>query len=529
MSGVTGTQSLTVTAPEPTECTAPTTVTLSAGASQTFEASECLTLPAGAAGDRYRVAVIRPASSGSSSDVVTATVTVTALTAQAAVSAARPAASSPLAGVKIDGAPFVARMERKARTRQAHFDMLEEIDLNVTRSCSGSTSPQVLVGFNDDLAIYQDSTERVTTAISAAAAQLMLDYYTASSKSMIEQYFGTPSDIDGNGRIVVTTAPDLADSVVALVWSGDLNSVSSCAASNQMELVYFGVDGFTDMDSGTDPDFVALGTIAHEVKHIVSVFNTITAVRASNPLWVEEGSAEIAYEMSSRIAWAAAGGPAVGIAITGDQIVNAVVANGGIQSKEMWGVVDVIANLIPQLSTHPNSMVTAPVGANEFHSIYAAGWHFHRFLGDAYGGASTALADGPFFKSLTDLNAAGGITAITDATGKTFDQLFAEMITAMSLHEVGTAPARAFTTYDLVTASDIFSGPAVLAPPGVYPWPVTTDSGGTATVGFTTATYSGSMGIAGIRIHDFLSTGGSDIQIEVSVGAPGSIVVTRIN
>jgi hypothetical protein len=296
-----------------------------------------------------------------------------------------------------------------------------------------------------------------------------------------------------------------------------------------MELVYFGVDGFTDMDSGTDPDFVALGTIAHEVKHIVSVFNTITAGRASNPLWVEEGSAEIAYEMSSRIAWAAAGGPAVGIAITGDQIVNAVVANGGIQSKEMWGVVDVIANLIPQLSTHPNSMVTAPVGANEFHSIYAAGWHFHRFLGDAYGGASTALADGPFFKSLTDLNAAGGITAITDATGKTFDQLFAEMITAMSLHEVGTAPARAFTTYDLVTASDIFSGPAVLAPPGVYPWPVTTDSGGTATVGFTTATYSGSMGIAGIRIHDFLSTGGSDIQIEVSVGAPGSIVVTRIN
>lgn len=53
--------------------------------------------------------------------------------------------------------------------------------------------------------------------------------------------------------------------------------------------------------------------------------------------------------------------------------------------------------------------------------------------------------------------------------------------------------------------------------------------GGDVSAGFTTATYLGSMGIAGIRIHDFLSTGGSDIQIEVSVGAPGSIVVTRIN
>jgi hypothetical protein len=204
-------------------------------------------------------------------------------------------------------------MARKARTRQAHFDMLEEIDrlgfgpetvlqtrrrlgaalmvdppsrldLNLTRSCSGSTSPQTLVGFNDDMVIYQDSTERVTTPITSASAQLMVNYYTASAKGMIASHFGTPSDIDGNGRIVVITAPDLADSVVALVWSGDLNSVAACPASNQMELVYYGVDGFTDMDSATDPDYSALPTIAHEVKHVVSVFNRITAGRAGDPL-----------------------------------------------------------------------------------------------------------------------------------------------------------------------------------------------------------------------------------------------------
>ena len=210
-------------------------------------------------------------------------------------------------------------------------------------------------------------------------------------------------------------------------------------------------------------------------------------------------------------------------------MIASVLDNGGKATKEMWGVVEVLSNIIIQLSTHPNSLVTEPVGANEFHSVYAAGWHFHRFLGDAYGEAAPALADGPFFKSMTDLNAASGVTAITDATGRTFDQLFEEMIEAMNLHNVGPAPTRAFTTYDLVTATDIFSGPAVLAPPGVYPSPLTTDSGGDVSAGFTTATYLGSMGIAGIRIHDFLSTGGSDIQIEVSVGAPGSIVVTRIN
>ena len=47
--------------------------------------------------------------------------------------------------------------------------------------------------------------------------------------------------------------------------------------------------------------------------------------------------------------------------------------------------------------------------------------------------------------------------------------------------------------------------------------------------GFATATYSCVMGAAGIRIHDFLSSGtGDGLQLEFDLAAPAKIVVTRL-
>jgi len=100
----------------------------------------------------------------------------------------------------------------------------------------------------------------------------------------------------------------------------------------------------------------------------------------------------------------------------------------------------------------------------------------------------------------------------------------------MSLH--GTAapePARSFATYDLVSATDIFDGPEQLAPTGLYPWPVTTTSDENPSAGFVTAAYSGPIGLAGIRIHYFLSSGAGDgLQLQFQLTAPAKIVVTRL-
>ena len=58
---------------------------------------------------------------------------------------------------------------------------------------------------------------------------------------------------------------------------------------------------------------------------------------------------------------------------------------------------------------------------------------------------------------------------------------------------------------------------------------MTTTSDENPSAGFVTATYSGLMGLAGIRIHDFLSSGtGDGLQLEFDLAAPAKIVVTRL-
>jgi Bacterial Ig-like domain (group 2) len=561
--GVAGSQVLTV---EADECQAALTVTLEPGQFQSYDATQCLMLPAGAAGDRYRVAVIRPTEVANSSDVSDISLDVTGIGTLSSV----PAPVSKPAGLTaalpgIDGTRFVENMKLRETTRRFHnklrrremamgwgpesllpnkptlasallADPPSRIEVNQQLTCSGAKAPALLLGFNDDIAIYQDSVQNMTKAIPSAAAQQMIDYYTKYVKDMITQYWGELPDIDGNGRVVVTTSPALSDTVAAAVWSGDLTTSGSCPNGNQMELIYFSSDFFAGLGDA-NPNFAPLGTLAHETKHVVSLHNRIAASNKAgtaqfHPLWIEEGTAEISESMASRIAWAATGGPAVGAPITGDDIINTVRNNNNNATAEMWGVIDKLANIIVQLSTHPNSLITNPAGANAFHTFYAAGWHFHRFVGDAFGNASTPFADAPLFRQMTDSTAPMGSATLVQATGRSFDQLFEDLVVAMSLHGTSApAPTRAFTTYDFVTATNIFGAPVELTPPGVYPWPVTTDSTTeNPNASFATAAFTGKIGPSGISFYDFLSNGtGTGAQIEVTVDPPAKVIVTRIN
>lgn len=550
VSSVSGSQNLTV---EIAACASRETVQMDPGGSATYEATDCILLPSGVSGDRYRVAVIRPSESENSSDVTTATVTATAVGSSAnAVTPPSTGARTPSQVLsKIDGTVFVENFERRQRTRRAHAILRQrERDmgfsketllgsgpmlalradppatrqLNTTSTCSGAKIPHSLVVFNDDLAIYQ---EDAGTAIDVASANVMLDYYSSYVKDMLTEYWGPMSDVDGNGRLLVTTAASLSLGGVAETFSGDLHDASACPNGNQAEIAYFETEFFNLM-AGDTPNWAALGVVAHEAKHIIGGSNRAAGAQGSDPIWLDEGAADISEEMASRTAWAAIGGPAVTATVTGADILNAV-PESGLVPKELWGVTDRIKGIIIQLSNHPNSFTTNPAGAHVQHSFYHGSWHLQRFLADAYGNAGSGQA-GAFFTALLAPSATPGTAGLTAQTGQTLEQLFVELVTAMSLH--GTAapePARTFATYDLVSATDIFGGPPQLVPAGLYPWPVTTTSDENPSAGFVTATYSGPMGLAGIRIHDFLSSGtGDGLQLEFQLTAPAKIVVTRL-
>ena len=119
VSGVEGSQDLTV---EFIECAIRLNVEMDPGGSATYEASDCLLLPPGVSGDRYRVAVIRPSESENPTDVTTATVKAMAIggSLNAVAPPSGPAAVPTQTFRKIDGTVFVENYERRQQTARVH-------------------------------------------------------------------------------------------------------------------------------------------------------------------------------------------------------------------------------------------------------------------------------------------------------------------------------------------------------------------------------------------------------------------------
>lgn len=569
-------------------CTDPKTVSLAVGGTQAYTLSDCLLLPSGASGDRYRVSVIRPSQDAIASDAPEVTLSVLGF----GVSAAPDVAASTRVEPSLSMVPGLSagamrqalrvseateRFHTELRAREA--EMIRRLgtsallprrpaagttaalvasapspaklilDTSTTSTCETSDSAKktaVLVYENDDVAFYQDSTQRADTAkvISASLAQKMTSYYTNYGKGVVEAYFGPPTDIDGNGKLILFATPIVEENVAAFVWSGDFfesdtTAENSCAASNEAEIMYFNTDVILAMEGGA---YQALATVAHEAKHVVSLYNRIAAsLRAGSaqyhPSWIEEGTAEIAGEMSSRTAWEANGGPAVGTKVSRTSFAD---TPGGI-TEYNYGVAINLARAVWFLSSQPNGLVIAPTGAAEGSSVYGSGWLFHRWLGDTYGNPSgTRQGDAAFFRALNDSLAPAGMAGITARTSQTFDALLDQFYTTVVLHGTGAPEGpRPFSTYDFVSSAEIFCNPNPL---GVFPWPVTTtgtagdcdssprvDEVSTPTASFSTKNYVGRIGPGGIRIHDLRSNGtGTGAQIRVEMTPPGRILVTRL-
>ncbi|MDH3272821.1 MAG: Ig-like domain-containing protein, partial [Gemmatimonadota bacterium] len=276
--GVTGSRTLTV---DPTACVTRTDVTLSPGSYMSFPGNECLLLPAGAPGDLYRVAIARPTLIADSLNTPMVTLDLAPVLTPAATSeqpapvAAPPPVQRREEGPKIDGRQALEHLRRMDVTRRFHNELrMRERDLGLDPSlrlpnlaqvggpparghlpappatrdlylgltCSTSTtSPVQLIGFDDNLAIYQETAEFNTDPISSADATELLTYFDSYVKDMVVAYWGPVPDTDGNGRMVITTTPSL-DGAAAAVFSGDFLQTAGCPSSNQGEVIYFDGD-----------------------------------------------------------------------------------------------------------------------------------------------------------------------------------------------------------------------------------------------------------------------------------------------
>ena len=540
-----------------TVCDSGTQVSLAPGQVYSARPGCPLFLPSGSPGDRYRVAIVRlsVAADGSTrsatlqmrADGVAAAPSV-ALSTRAAVPApfdeettallARAAETARATGAvhlrvreaearllrSLGPLPPVPPQARETRARQLPLSPPKRTFLarsSSQTSCS-ATHPTVtglLIAESEYVALYQDSAQAQTPSrVTRAQAEQVLDFYETYGRPVIESAFGPVPDRDDNGQTLVLVTPTVTGKTAAFVWGGDLLDRSTCSASNEMELVYFNVEMFRQM---SDDDYQALETLVHEMKHIVSFNQRLrNGMFSLPPGWIEEGGAEIAAEKASRRAWAAAGGPAEGAMVTAESF-------GGMVTPENQGVAIKLRNTRNYLSTQPHALVYPKSDASAPYSIYGSGWHFLRFLGDAYGMAASAPdADASFFLRHTSSSTPAGLPGLPVLTGKTFEELLVEYAAAVMLSGTGTPPAaRAFTTYDFASATLVPFGDSV---PGRYPYPVT-GTPADPSVPFQTNVWSGPIGSAGLRIHDFVSNGtGAGVRLEVNVGDEARVVVVRL-
>ncbi len=424
-------------------------------------------------------------------------------------------------------------------------DAPDRVRLDVSTSCVAGQEDRrtaFLVDESPGIAFYQDSAQAGSDPVDPAHVQGMLDFYETYGEVVIEEYFGGLSDIDGNGQVNVVITPVVPVGAAAMVWSGDFfergpngPEEGECAGSNEMELVYFSAG---TIDAMGDGNFQALGTLVHEVKHVSSLYQRIrraleiATTDGLHPPYVEEGTAEIAAEVATRRAWEANGGPGRTEAVRAEDF------EGGFTPWN-FGIALRLARTVRYLDSQPNAVVVDPAGAGPGHSIYGSGWHFHRWLGDAYGGAATSPGgDAAFFREQNDSLTASGRRGIQQVTGENFLDLIEQWSVAVMLNGNGHTPSRPITTYDFPSAAETFCNPN---PVGVYPWPVTTvgttsdcESSDEETfelaAPFDEDTFEGRIGAAGgLRIHEFVADGsGPGAQFVVSANRPVRIVIVRI-
>lgn len=543
-------------------------------------------LPAGSAGDRYRVAIVRTDSDPLDFDVDDVSLEVVplgaAVVSQSVVAAAQAPRQDVSRSVLLD-VPGLAEAARIAeRTARAHADMRMrerelvrrlgpenvarpgpllvqapqpvdlpqtiEIDPTTPTQCTpaGAKVTAVKIWENDRFGFFQDQDQAQTElAVTPAQVQRMAEFFDQFGDPVIDAYYDGIPDIDGNGKVIVFITPVVASGTAAFVWSGDFFTKASCPASNEGEYIFFSATLIQAQDDPDGPNWQALETLVHEMKHVSSLYNSVNRPLSFadpyHPSWEEEGGAEIAGNMASRVAWASVGGPSANQTVTEQLIVDTgFEANNGPIKPEFYGIALRMLRAQGFASSQPNGVVVTPLGAGGDHSVYGSGWTFHRWLGDAYGNAASApLADAPLFKQLNASETAPGIVGLEAVTGTTFPRLMEEFAAAVMFNSTDAPTGtRRFSSYIFTETIEIFCFAADNppcegtnpGPTGAWPWPVTTQSDGTPTRGMQeAATYSGKIGPAGLRIHDFVSNGtGAGAELVVTASGQTRIVVARL-
>ncbi|HEX6369415.1 MAG TPA: Ig-like domain-containing protein [Longimicrobium sp.] len=162
--------------------------------------------------------------------------------------------------------------------------------------------------------IVMADTTNPAGGLTAADYQALADSFDQRIYLTLTGVFGTPSDRDGNGRVIAfytravneLTPPGSGAYVGGFFFARDLYPASSCPSSNVGEMFYMLAADPSGVVNGNarDVDFVkrvTLPTLAHELEHLLNASRRMWVNPSWNgqfeETWLDEGLAHVAEEL----------------------------------------------------------------------------------------------------------------------------------------------------------------------------------------------------------------------------------------
>ncbi|MEX2152314.1 MAG: hypothetical protein WD825_03195 [Gemmatimonadaceae bacterium] len=247
--------------------------------------------------------------------------------------------------------------------------------------------------------------------------------------------FGSPSDIDGNGRVAVLFSKAVNELtprgsgggvVLGFFYGRDLipkqSPFGSCPASNAGEMFYLLVPDpqslAGDARSKTFVQSVVVGTIAHEYQHLINASRRMyvnAAPSVTEEVWLNEGLSHIAEELvfyrTSKL--------------SPRQNIGASLLRTGSETRAMFDVYQ-RGNFGRYLQFLRTVDVSSPLATNDFIATRGAAWAFLRYLADRSAligptPAPLAQPDGDFWRRIVNSKLTGtpNLDAALDGAGLT--------------------------------------------------------------------------------------------------------------
>ena len=189
------------------------------------------------------------------------------------------------------------------------------VQINGNLSGNACTAPKVLRGATVIAVLNKTIVlSDVTSPAGGYTNQEMIDFGTAFDTlgyGLDTLNFGTPTDIDANGRVAILFTPSVNSipappgAVVGGLFAGrDLEPVATCVASNEGEMFYMPVPDPNQTINGnymveSEVARAVLPTLVHEFQHLINAGRRqfINNAPTAEEIWLNEGLSHIAEEL----------------------------------------------------------------------------------------------------------------------------------------------------------------------------------------------------------------------------------------